>query len=298
MTALRAAIERVLADPPEASTPELEELFASLRGALNSGEVRAAVPDPTSTIGWRVEAWVKQGILLGFRLGTLVDWSIDPERQPWLDRSVLPPRKVGPADGIRIVPGGTSLRDGAFLARGVVCMPPSFVNIGAWIGEGTLVDSHVLVGSCAQIGARCHLSAGVQIGGVLEPINALPVIVEDEVFVGALCGIFEGTIVGARAVIGAGVILTRSTPVFDLVRERVYQGTVEEPLVIPAGAVVVAGSRPIRGGFGESLGLQVSTPLVVKYRDEKTDARVALEASLRGHLANRAAERSGTAEEP
>ena len=236
---------------------------------------------------WHAVGWVKRGILLAFRLGTLVDQSphgasggpLSPFS--FFDKDTMVARSFTLADGVRVVPGGTVIRRGAHLAAGVVCMPPSYVNVGAYVATGTMIDSHALVGSCAQIGERVHLSAGAQIGGVLEPVNAAPVIIEEEVVVGGNCGVFEGTVVRSRAVLGAGVILTRATPVYDLVRQAVYRSTATTPLEIPAGAVVVPGTRPITSAWGTSQGLAVHTPIVVKYRDDKTDAATALEAWLR-----------------
>lgn len=249
--------------------------FAELRRQLNAGAVRAAEPSPE---GWRVNAWVKQGILLGFRLGILAPHAAPPPFS-FLDKDTLPTRSFTVADQVRIVSGGTSIRDGAYLAPGVICMPPAFVNIGAWVGAGTLIDSHALVGSCAQIGQRVHLSAAAQIGGVLEPVNALPVIIEDEALIGGNCGVYEGTQVGAGAVLGAGVILTRSTAVYDLPRETIYRASSGEPLRVPAGAVVVPGARAVTRG--PARGLSLATPVIVKYRDAKTDAAVELENWLR-----------------
>jgi 2,3,4,5-tetrahydropyridine-2-carboxylate N-succinyltransferase len=253
--------------------------FVRLRAQLSAGEVRAAEPDASSPSGWRVNAWVKKGILLGFRFGDNVDMSADHGRWPFFDKDTLPLKKIDAA--VRVVPGGSTIRDGAFLGRGVICMPPRYSNIGAWVGDGTLVDSHALVGSCAQIGSRVHLSAAAQIGGVLEPVGALPVVVEDEVLVGGNCGVYEGAIVKRRAVLASGVVLTGSTPVYDLPNERVIEAEPGRPLVIPEGAVVVPGTRPIASGKGREWGLSVATPIIVKYRDEKTDARTALEQWIR-----------------
>ena len=245
--------------------------------------MRAAEPDASSPIGWRVNTWVKQGILLGFRFGDLVDVSMDHvEAWPFYDKDTLPLRKPGPARaGVRIVPGGSAVRDGAYLAPGVICMPPMYVNIGAWVGEGTMIDSHALVGSCAQVGARVHISAGAQIGGVIEPVGALPVIIEDEVLVGGNTGIYEGAVVKARAVIAAGTVLTGSTPVYDLVRGEIIRPTADRPLVIPEGAVVVPGARAVTGRQGREWGLSLATPVIVKYRDSRTDTRTELEAWIR-----------------
>ncbi len=278
---MQQEIEALFDNPPEQYTSAHHALFAAFREALNRGRVRAAEPDAGSPTGWRVNAWVKKGILLGFRMGALVDMSIDAVRQPWFDKSTYPVRRLTPEDGVRIVPGGSSIRDGAFLGKGVTCMPPMYVNVGAWVGDGTMIDSHALVGSCAQVGARCHISAAAQIGGVLEPVGAMPVIIEDEVLVGGNCGVYEGTVVKRRAVLGAGVILTRSTPLYDLVRGTIHTATEDEPLVVPEEAVVVAGSRAVARGAGKEWGLSLYTPVIVKYRDEKTDARLQLEDFLR-----------------
>ena len=259
--------------PTEAIDP------ATLLADLEAGRLRAAQPDESSRDGWRVRPEVKAAIIALFGDRTTRDWTVGPF---WFsDRAAVPPRDLAGGGPWRIVPGGTSVRAGARLGEGVVIMPPSFVNVGAWVDDGTMVDSHVLVGSCAQIGARVHLAAGVTIGGVLEPPGGRPVIVEDDAFVGAGSGLLEGVLVRSGAVIGAGVSLNGSSRLYDLTREIVIQGTVDEPLVVPAGAVVVPGSRPIRGGFGEREGLAIATAVVVKYRDAGTDARVALEAALR-----------------
>jgi 2,3,4,5-tetrahydropyridine-2-carboxylate N-succinyltransferase len=262
---------------------DAEKVVARLLDALEKGKVRAAKREKGGA--WRAVPWVKRGILLGFRAGAIVDMSppAGPRGQvfSFFDKHTMPVREFQPDDGVRVVPGGSTVRRGAYIARGVVCMPPMFVNVGAWVGEGTMIDSHALVGSCAQIGARVHLSAAAQIGGVLEPVNASPVILEDDVIVGGNCGVYEGTVVRERAVLGAGVVLTRGTPVFDLVRETVYRGSSEAPLEIPSGAVVVPGARATRGGWAEAQGLALQTPVIVKYRDEKTDLATALEAWLR-----------------
>ncbi len=255
------------------------EAFAALKAMLNSGHVRAAHPGEAAT-GWIVNEWVKKGILLGFRLGELTDISINDEFC-FFDKHTYPLKKLTTADQVRIVPGGSSIRDGAFVAKGVVVMPPAYINVGAYVDEETLVDSHALVGSCAQIGKRVHLSAAAQVGGVLEPIGAYPVIVEDEVFVGGNCGIYEGTIVKRRAVIAAGVILTGSTPVFDIVKETIYRRAADQPLVIPEGAVVVPGTRKIDTPFAREHNLSMNSPIIVKYRDANTDASTVLERSLR-----------------
>ena len=251
------------------------DAFNELRDALESGTLRSAEPDATSTIGWKVNAWVKRGILLGFRLGTLVEMNAGA----FVDKHTYPARVFTPDQGVRIVPGGSSVRAGAFLAKSVVMMPPAYVNVGAYVDEGTMIDSHALVGSCAQIGKRVHLSAAAQIGGVLEPVNATPVIIEDDVLVGGNTGVYEGTIVRSKAVLAAGTVLTRGTPVYDVVNNTVLKATADTPLIIPAGAVVVPGSRAITKAGAE--GLSVYTPIIVKYRDEKTELSLALEDLLR-----------------
>jgi 2,3,4,5-tetrahydropyridine-2-carboxylate N-succinyltransferase len=254
--------------------------FLELRYALEAGTLRAAEPDAAAPTGWRVNAWVKRGILLGFRIGALTQMSGDGALS-FLDKATYPARRFVPEDGVRIVPGGSSVRSGAYVARGVVMMPPAYINVGAYVGEGTMVDSHALVGSCAQIGRRVHLSAGAQIGGVLEPVNASPVIIEDDVLVGGNTGVYEGTIVRRGAVLAAGTILTRGTPVYDLVNATTLKATPATPLIIPEGAVVVPGSRAVTGGYGKEMGLSVYTPVIVKYRDEKTDLSTTLEELLR-----------------
>ncbi len=278
---LRARIEALVAAGDAAPADEARAVFAELRSALSAGELRAAEPDAQAATGWRVNVWVKQGILLGFRHGTLCDASVDHGRWPFFDKDTLPLKRLELGSGVRVVPGGSSVRDGAFLARGVIAMPPMYVNIGAYVGEGSLIDSHALVGSCAQVGRRVHLSAGAQIGGVLEPVGALPVIVEDEVLVGGNTGLYEGAVVKRRAVIGAGTILTGSTPVYDLPNGRILKPEAGSPLVVPEGAVVVPGARAVSVGAGPGWGLSLATPVIVKYRDEKTDARTGLEAWLR-----------------
>ena len=278
---MQTEIEHLFDHQPSGYTAEHFDLFYQFKRKLNSGEVRAAEPDPLAKNGWRATPWVKKGILLGFRMGAIVDMSIDHSRQPFFDKATYPVRQFSAMDGVRIVPGGSSIRDGCYLGRGVTCMPPMFINVGAYVGDNTMIDSHALVGSCAQIGTHCHISAATQIGGVLEPVGAMPVIVENNVMVGGNCGVYEGTIVKERAVLGSGVILTRSTPVYDLVRGEVLNATDEDPLVIPEGAVVVAGSRPVSRGQGKEWGISLYTPVIVKYRDSKTDARVQLEDLLR-----------------
>ena len=274
-------IERLVAAGPDASREEARQAFATLRGALSEGVVRAAEPDPASPSGWKVNAWVKRGILLGFRFGDAIDMSTDHGRWAFFDKDTLPLKSIGAWSGVRVVPGGSSVRDGAYLGRGVICMPPMYVNIGAHVGDETLIDSHALVGSCAQIGSRVHLSAAAQIGGVLEPVGALPVIIEDDVLVGGNCGVYEGAVVKRRAVLAAGTILTRSTPLYDLPNDRIIEPQEGQPLVVPEGAVVVPGSRPVSSGRGREWGLSVATPIIIKYRDERTSARTALEAWIR-----------------
>jgi 2,3,4,5-tetrahydropyridine-2-carboxylate N-succinyltransferase len=274
-------IERLAAAGSEAPRDEARKAFSTLRGALSEGTVRAAEPDPGSPSGWKVNTWVKRGILLGFRFGETIDMSADHGRWPFFDKDTLPLKSIGAWSNVRVVPGGSTVRDGAYLGRAVICMPPMYVNIGAYVGDETLIDSHALVGSCAQIGSRVHLSAGAQIGGVLEPVGALPVIIEDEVLVGGNCGVYEGAIVKRRAVLAAGTILTRSTPLYDLPNDRVLEPQEGQPLVIPEGAVVVPGTRPISTGRGREWNLSVSTPIIIKYRDERTSARTALEAWIR-----------------
>ena len=265
--------------------PDALAAFLQLRDALEAGTLRSAQPDPTAPTGYRVNAWVKRGILLGFRLGALESMNgSNPVARPilsFVDKATFPARRFKPDQGIRIVPGGSSVRSGAYLAPGVVMMPPAYVNVGAFVDEGTMIDSHALVGSCAQIGKRVHLSAACQIGGVLEPVNASPVILEDDVLAGGNTGVYEGTIVRARAVLASGVILTRGTPVYDLPNSTIYKATADTPLIIPSGAVVVAGSRAIQTEPGKSLGLSVYTPIIVKYRDAKTDLSATLEELLR-----------------
>jgi 2,3,4,5-tetrahydropyridine-2-carboxylate N-succinyltransferase len=274
---LRKAIEGLSDRPLEALKEYARDVFGEFLKGLEAGTIRAAEPDGND---WKVNTWVKEGILLGFRLGRIVEMG-PTELLPFLDKDTYPPRRLTIADGVRVVPGGSAVRAGAHLAAGVVIMPPAYVNVGAWVGEGTMIDSHALVGSCAQVGRRVHLSAGAMLGGVLEPVGALPVIVEDEVLVGGNCGVYEGTIVGRRAVLGSGVILTGSVTVYDIPRRTTYRRSADAPLRIPEGAVVVAGARPAAGDFAETNGLCLYTPVVVKYRDEKTDASTALEESLR-----------------
>jgi 2,3,4,5-tetrahydropyridine-2-carboxylate N-succinyltransferase len=274
-------IEALFDNKPTAYTEEHFALFNRFKQALNEGRIRAAEPDATAPTGWRVNPWVKKGILLGMRLGTVVDMSIDTARQPFFDKATWPVKRITAESGVRIVPGGSSIRDGCYIGKGVTCMPPMYINVGAWVGDGTMVDSHALIGSCAQIGTNCHISAAAQIGGVLEPVGAMPVIIEEDVMVGGNCGVYEGTVVKKRAVLGSGTILTRSTPVYDLARGEILSAKDDEPLVIPEGAVVVAGSRAITHGKGKEWNLSLYTPVIVKYRDSKTDARVQLEDLLR-----------------
>jgi 2,3,4,5-tetrahydropyridine-2-carboxylate N-succinyltransferase len=278
---LESEITRLAAAGAAADRDAARAAFAQLREALSSGQVRAAEPDPAAPGGWRVNTWVKQGILLGFKFGDMVDASMDHGRLPFYDKDTLPLKKPGLAAGIRIVPGGSAIRDGAYLAPGVICMPPMYVNVGAYVGEGSMIDSHALVGSCAQVGARVHVSAAAQIGGVIEPVGALPVIIEDDVLIGGNTGIYEGAIVKARAVIAAGTILTGSTPVYDLVRGEILKPTAERPLIVPEGAVVVPGARAVTAGKGTEWGLSLATPVIVKYRDSRTDTRTELEAWIR-----------------
>ena len=275
---LAEEVEAQFALPAEALGTEARSVFERFLGGLERGEVRAAEPGPE---GWRVNGWVKKGILLGFRLGRVVELEpAGPLR--FFDKDTLLPRRLALADGVRLVPGGSAVRSGAYVGPGVVVMPPAYVNVGAHVGEGSMIDSHALVGSCAQVGRRVHLSAGAMLGGVLEPVGALPVIVEDDVLVGGNCGIYEGTIVGRRAVLGSGVLLTGSVTVYDLPRRATYRRTADAPLRIPEGAVVVPGSRRLADPFAERHGLALATPVIVKYRDEKTDAAAALEEALRG----------------
>jgi 2,3,4,5-tetrahydropyridine-2,6-dicarboxylate N-succinyltransferase len=278
---LQDQIESLFDAPPAAYSAEHHTLFLSFKKALNRGDVRAAEPDSVSPSGWRANTWVKKGILLGFRMGSIVNMSVDSSKLPFFDKSTYPLHPFSVADGVRIVPGGSSIRDGAHIARGVICMPPMFVNVGAYVGENTMIDSHALVGSCAQVGRNCHISAGSQIGGVLEPVGALPVIIEDEVVVGGNSGVYEGTIVKSGAVLGTGTILNRSIPVYDLVRDAVYSASDDKPLIIPEHAVVVPGSRSVLHPTGQKWGLSLSCAVIVKYRDAKTGSRVQLEDFLR-----------------
>jgi 2,3,4,5-tetrahydropyridine-2-carboxylate N-succinyltransferase len=312
---LQDQIEELFAREATDFGEEYFRAFDELKAALNRGLIRAAEPDPASPTGWKVNAWVKKGILLGFRIGRIVEMPVAPLSPPlgplptgggalrrsqtgateepqlqtaevalqsqFRDKHTLPLKQI-PADrNIRIVPGGSAIRDGCYIGKGVVCMPPMYINVGAYVDDETMIDSHALVGSCAQVGKRVHLSAAAQIGGVLEPIGAMPVIIEDDVLVGGNCGVYEGTLVGAGAVLAAGTILTGSTPVYDLVRDTVYRHEGEKPLMIPAGAVVVPGARAVTKGRGKELGLLLYTPVIIKYRDEKTDQATRLEELLR-----------------
>ena len=282
---LERRVDALAATPAGSQLPEdARSIVRHLLDALEAGTIRAAERDPVSG-EWRAVPWVKRGILLGFRAGGMIDMSIananEQVRLSFFDKDTYPPRPLTLADGIRVVPGGSSIRRGAYVASGVVCMPPMYINVGAYIGSGTMIDSHALVGSCAQVGERVHLSAAAQLGGVLEPVNASPVVVEDDVVIGGNCGIYEGTVIRRRAVIGAGVVLTRGTPVYDLERQTIHRAQNGKPLVIPENAVVVPGARAAKGEWAESQGISLQTPVVVKYRDEKTDAATALESWLR-----------------
>jgi 2,3,4,5-tetrahydropyridine-2,6-dicarboxylate N-succinyltransferase len=286
-TDLQSAIESLVAAETVSNAAEARRIFLDFRARLTRGEIRAAekVASPQGQSRWTVNSWVKQGILLGFRLGEMQEMS-DGDILTFVDKDTFPARRLTLADRVRLVPGGSSIREGAYVAPSVICMPPMFINVGAYVDEGSMIDSHALVGSCAQIGKRVHLSAAAQIGGVLEPINAAPVIIEDDVLVGGNCGIYEGTLVRARAVLGAGTILTRSTPLYDLVRGEIYRATTDHPLEVPENAVVVPGSRAVKKGKGKSAisddwNLSLYTPVIVKYRDKKTDRGIELEDWLR-----------------
>jgi len=280
---LEKKIGALYATPKEKSLPAgARDVVEELLSLLESGEVRAAQRGEGGE--WNAVPWVKQGILLCFIAGELTDMSVgihSPGPLHFFDKNTYPVRAFSVSDGVRIVPGGSSIRRGAFIARGVVCMPPMYVNVGAYVDEATMIDSHALVGSCAQIGKRVHLSAAAQIGGVLEPVNAWPVVIEDDVIIGGNCGIYEGTVVRKAAVIGAGVVLTRGTPVFDLIKQDVLRGSAGKPLEIPEGAVVVPGAREVSGKWGKQLGISLQTPVIVQYRDDKTDSATALEDWLR-----------------
>jgi 2,3,4,5-tetrahydropyridine-2-carboxylate N-succinyltransferase len=267
-----------ITEPTQEQRREALAVFGEFKDALNRGEVRAAGRDADHQ--WIVHQWVKRGILLGFRLGALIDYSIDDNFR-FFDKETYPTKRVTINDGVRIVPGGSTVRDGVYLGRGVTIMPPAYINVGAYVDDGTMVDSHALIGSCAQVGKRCHVSAAAQIGGVLEPVGAMPVIIEDEVLVGGNCGVYEGAIVRERAILAAGVILTGSTPIFDAVRGEIYRRDGDKPLEVPPGAVVLPGSRAITVGAAKEWGLSVYAPVIIKYRDEKTETSVKLEEFLR-----------------
>jgi 2,3,4,5-tetrahydropyridine-2-carboxylate N-succinyltransferase len=302
MEQLEATISELFSRRETQYNAEYFAAFNEFKAALNEGRIRAAEPDPASPTGWKVNTWMKKGILLGFRIGRVVEMhpevgersalprsgvADESERGPkglpyqFRDKHTFPLKQIPANQNVRVVPGGSSIRDGCYIGKNVTCMPPMYVNVGAYVDDGTMIDSHTLVGSCAQVGKRVHISAAAQIGGVLEPIGAMPVIVEDEVLVGGNCGVYEGTIVGKGTVLAAGTILTGSTPVYDLVRDAVYRREGDRPLMIPAGAVVVPGARAITTGRGKELGLSLYTPVIIKYRDEKTDQAVRLEELLR-----------------
>jgi 2,3,4,5-tetrahydropyridine-2-carboxylate N-succinyltransferase len=287
---IQTTIEELYARETKEFGKEYLRAFDKFKAALNEGRVRAAEPDATAPSGWRVNGWVKKGILLGFRLGRIIDMPVKLKYGPNLlgdmetqfrDKHTYPLKQLPSDQNIRVVPGGSSIRDGCYIGKNVTCMPPMYINVGAYVDEGTMVDSHALVGSCAQVGKRVHISAAAQIGGVLEPIGALPVIIEDDALVGGNCGVYEGTIVGKGAVLAAGTIITGSTPVYDLVRDTVHRREGDTPLRIPEGAVVVPGARAVTKGRGKELGISLYTPVIIKYRDEKTDQAVRLEELLR-----------------
>jgi 2,3,4,5-tetrahydropyridine-2-carboxylate N-succinyltransferase len=278
---LQETITELFGQGTAASKDAARDAFATFRAELAAGRIRAAEPDPSSPTGWRVNVWVKQGILLGFRFGDNVDMGIGKGRWPFFDKDTMPLKSLDVSNGVRLVPGGSSVRDGAYVGKGVICMPPMYINIGAYVGDGTLVDSHALVGSCAQIGQKVHLSAAAQIGGVIEPVGAMPVIVEDDVLVGGNCGVYEGAVIKRRAVLASGTIITGSTPIYDLPNGRIIKPEPGVPLVVPEGAVVVPGSRQVTVGAGKEWGISLATPVIVKYRDEKTDARTELEQWIR-----------------
>jgi 2,3,4,5-tetrahydropyridine-2,6-dicarboxylate N-succinyltransferase len=280
LASLTRDINALFEQGASADRADARAAFTEARTLLTAGVIRAAEPDVDAPTGWRVNGWVKRAILLGFRFGDNVGLS-EQGGLSFVDKDTLPARRLDPSQGVRLVPGGSAIREGAYVAPGVICMPPMYINIGAYVGEQTLIDSHALIGSCAQIGQRVHVSAAAQIGGVIEPVGAMPVIIEDEVLVGGNCGIYEGAIVRRRAVLAAGTIITGSTPVYDLPNSRVIKPEGEHPLVVPEGAVVVPGARAVTGGAGPSWGLSLATPVIVKYRDERTDARTELEAWIR-----------------
>jgi 2,3,4,5-tetrahydropyridine-2-carboxylate N-succinyltransferase len=281
MLDLAEEIASLFEQGPSASKQQARDTFARLRAELSAGRARAAEPDASPPTGWRVNAWVKQGILLGLRFGDIVDVGIGKGRWPFLDKDTMPLKRLDATSGVRVIPGGSSIRDGAYLGTGVVCAPPMYINVGAYVDDGSFVDSHALVGSCAQIGKRVHLSAAAQIGGVLEPVGAMPVVVEDDALVGGNCGVYEGVVVKRRAVLGAGTILTSSTPIYDLPNGVIHRSGHGLPLVVPEGAVVLPGARTVTMGKGPEWGLSLATPVIVKYRDEKTDARTELESWIR-----------------
>jgi 2,3,4,5-tetrahydropyridine-2-carboxylate N-succinyltransferase len=274
-------VEELFAQGDKADALAARGAFIRLRDALGAGDVRAAEPDPSSPTGWRCNPWVKQGILLGFRFGRLVDQSMDHGRLAFFDKDTMPLKALTLDRHVRLVPGGSAIREGAFIGKGVICMPPMYVNIGAYVNECTLIDSHVLVGSCAQVGKHVHVSAGAQIGGVIEPIGAMPVIIEDHALIGGNTGLYEGVIVKKGAVIGAGTIITRSTPVYDLPNGQIIKASEHQPIVIPENAVVVPGARAVTVGPGVEWKLSLATPVIVKYRDEHTDTRTELERWIR-----------------
>ena len=281
MTELAEEITTLFEQGASAPKQQARDAFARLRAELSAGRVRAAEPDASSPTGWRVNIWVKQGILLALRWGDVIDVGVGKGRWPFLDKDTLPLKRLDLSSRVRVIPGGSSIRDGAYLGTGVICAPPMYINIGAYVGDGSFVDSHALVGSCAQIGANVHLSAAAQIGGVLEPVGAMPVIVEDGALIGGNCGVYEGAIIKRRAVLGAGTIITGSTPIYDLPNGVIIKPAPGQPIVVPEGAVVVQGARPVTSGKGAEWGLSLATPVIVKYRDEKTDARTELESWIR-----------------
>ncbi len=279
---LKQQIETLFDQKPATYSEEHQQLFDHFRDLLNRGVIRSAERDPSQPTGWRVNSWVKKGILLGFRMGSIIAMPGGAMgASQFFDKSTYPLKTFNAADAVRIVPGGSSIRDGCYVGHGVICMPPMYINAGAYVDDGTMIDSHALVGSCAQIGRNCHISAASQIGGVLEPVGALPVIIEDDVLVGGNCGVYEGTLIKQRAVLGSGTILNRSTPVYDLVHEIVHRATDDAPLVIPEEAVVVAGSRQVKSGPGQAWGISLYTPVIVKYRDAGTETKIQLEDLLR-----------------
>jgi len=281
MTALAEEISTLFEQGDSAPKQQARDAFARLRAELSAGRVRAAEPDPSSPTGWRVNIWVKQGILLALRWGDVIDVGVGKGRWPFLDKDTLPLKPLDVSSRVRVIPGGSSIRDGVYLGTGVICAPPMYINVGAYVGDGSFVDSHALVGSCAQIGANVHLSAAAQIGGVLEPVGAMPVIVEDGALIGGNCGVYEGAVIKRRAVLAAGTIVTGSTPIYDLPNGVIIKPAPGQPIVVPEGAVVVPGTRPVTSGRGPEWGLSVATPVIVKYRDAKTDARTELESWIR-----------------